>query len=88
MAVALAVVVAVAVAEVKCYLINHLLSTIFRGQCFIFLFSRGTEQPHQEDLNTRDAIPNTTREICYKIRLDPHEVAMLSFGCVGGGGEH
>jgi hypothetical protein len=39
-------------------------------------------------LNTRDAIPNTTKEVHYQIRLDPEEAAMLSFGCEGSGGEH
>jgi hypothetical protein len=38
-------------------------------------------------LNTRDAIPNTTKEVCYQIRLDPDGSAMLSFGRVGSGGE-
>jgi hypothetical protein len=38
-------------------------------------------------LNTRDAIPNTTKEVLYQIRLDPDEAAMLSFGRVGSGGE-
>jgi hypothetical protein len=30
-------------------------------------------------LNTRDAIPNTTEEVCYQIRLDPDGAVMLSF---------
>jgi hypothetical protein len=38
-------------------------------------------------LNTRDAIPNTTKEVRYQIRLEPVGVAMLSFGRAGGGGE-
>jgi hypothetical protein len=38
-------------------------------------------------VNTRDAIPNTTKEVRYQIRLDPDGVAMLSFGRAGGRGE-
>ena len=38
-------------------------------------------------MNTRDAIPNTTKDVRYQIRLDPDGVAMLSFGCAGSGGE-
>jgi hypothetical protein len=39
-------------------------------KCFVFLFCQGTEQPHQGDMNTRVAIPNTTKEVRYRIRLD------------------
>jgi hypothetical protein len=35
--------------NVKRYLINHLISTMLSGQCFVFLFCRLTEQPHQVD---------------------------------------
>jgi hypothetical protein len=35
----------------------------------------------------RDAIPNTTKEVCYQIRLDPDGVVMLSFRRAGSGGE-
>ena len=38
-------------------------------------------------MNTRDAIPNTTKDICYQIRLDPDGAGMLSFGRAGGRGE-
>jgi hypothetical protein len=31
----------------KRYLINHLISTMLSGQCFVFLFRQGTERPHQ-----------------------------------------
>jgi hypothetical protein len=34
-------------ANVKHYLINHLISTMLSGQCFVFLFRRLTERPHQ-----------------------------------------
>ncbi len=54
----------------------------------VFLFRQGKEQPHQGNLNTRDAIPNTTKEVRYQIRLFPEGAAMLSFGRVGSGGEH
>ena len=37
--------------NVKRYLINHLLSTILGGQCFVFLFCQLTEQLHQGDMN-------------------------------------
>ena len=33
------------------YLINHLLSTILGGGCFVVLFRQSTEQPHQGDMN-------------------------------------
>ena len=38
-------------------------------------------------MNTRDAISNTTKEVCNQSRLDPDGAAMLSFGSAGGGGE-
>ena len=38
-------------------------------------------------MNARDAIPNTTKEVCYQIRLDLDGVPMLSFGPAGSGGE-
>ncbi len=38
-------------------------------------------------MNTKDAIPNTTKEIRYHIRLNLDGAAMLSFGHAGGGGE-
>ncbi len=38
-------------------------------------------------MNTRDAIPNITKEVCYQIKLDPDGAAMLSFRHAGGGGE-
>jgi hypothetical protein len=38
-------------------------------------------------LNTRHAIPNTTKEVHYQIRLDPDGAVMLSFGCAGCGGD-
>jgi hypothetical protein len=41
------------------------------GQCFVFLFRQGTEQPHQGGVNTRVAIPNTTKEVRNRILLDP-----------------
>ncbi len=31
-------------------------------------------------MNTRDAIPNTTKEVCYQIKLDPGGLMLLSFG--------
>jgi hypothetical protein len=61
---------------------------ILGGQCVVFLFHQGTEQLHRGNLNTRDYIPITTKEVRYQIRLDPDGAAMLSFGCVGSGGEH
>ena len=48
------------------YFINHLISTMLSGQCFVFLFCQGTEQPHQGNVNTREAIPNTTKEVRYE----------------------
>ncbi len=56
--------------NIKRNLTNHLLSTILSGQHFVFLFCQGTEQPHQGKINTRVAIPNTTKEVRYQIRLD------------------
>jgi hypothetical protein len=41
------------------------------GQCFVFLFRQGTERPHQGDVNTRVAIPNTAEEVRNRIMLDP-----------------
>ncbi len=70
--------------NVKRYLINHLISTILSGQCFVFLFRRGSEQLQQGDMNTRDAIPNTTKEVRYQIKLDPARLTLLSFGCADG----
>jgi hypothetical protein len=35
-------------------------------------------------MNTRDAIPNTTKEVCYQIKLDPEGFTLLSFGCADG----
>jgi hypothetical protein len=34
---------------------------------FVFLFRQGTDQPHQGDVNTREAIPNTTKRGRYQI---------------------
>ena len=31
-------------------------------------------------MNTRDAIPNTTKEVRYRIKLDPEGLMLLSFG--------
>ncbi len=47
----------------KRYLINHLISMMLSGQCFVFFFRQGTERPHQGDVNTGVAIPNTTEEV-------------------------
>jgi hypothetical protein len=47
----------------KRYLINHLISMMLSGQCFVFLFRQGTERPHQGNVNTRVAIPSTTKEV-------------------------
>ena len=56
------------------------------GQCFV-LFHQGTEQPHQGNMNTRVAIPNTTNEVRYRIRLDPEipEPSSFVYGDGGGG---
>jgi hypothetical protein len=35
-------------------------------------------------MNTRDAIPNTTKEVRYQIKLDPEGLRLLSFGCADG----
>jgi hypothetical protein len=35
-------------------------------------------------MNTRDAIPNKTKEVCYQIKLDPEGLMLLSFGCADG----
>ena len=44
--------------NVKCYLLNHLLSTrILGGRCFVFLFRRLTEQPHQDNMNNPTSTP-------------------------------
>ncbi len=56
------------------------------GQCFVFLFRRGTEQPHQGNVNTRAAIPNTTKEVRYQIMLDPEIPEHPSFVYGDGGG--
>ena len=56
------------------------------GQCFVFLFRRGTERPHQCNLNTRVAIPNTTKEVHYQIVLDPEIPEHPSFVYGDGGG--
>jgi hypothetical protein len=57
---------------------------ILSGQCFVFLFRQGTEQPHQGNMNTRDTIPNTTKEVCYQIKLDLEGLMLLSFGRADG----
>ncbi len=62
----------------KCYLINQLLPMIINGQNFVFLFRQGAEQPHQGDMNTSVAIPNTSKEVPYQIRVDL-EVATVFF---------
>jgi hypothetical protein len=57
------------------------------GQCFVFLFRQGTERPHQDDVNTRVAIPNTTKEVRNRIILDPEipENSSFLYGDGGGG---
>jgi hypothetical protein len=57
------------------------------GQCFVFLFHQGTEQPHQDNVNTTVAIPNTTKEVRIRIRLDPEipETPSFVYGDGGGG---
>jgi hypothetical protein len=72
--------------KVKRYLINHLISMMLSGQCFVFLFRQGTEQPHQGDVNTRVAIPNTTKEVRNRIMLDPEIPENPSFVYGEGGG--
>jgi hypothetical protein len=44
---------------------------IISGLNFVFLFCQGTEQLLQGDMNTRSAIPNTSKEVQYQTRLDP-----------------
>jgi hypothetical protein len=56
------------------------------GQCFVFLFRQGTERPHQGDVNTRVANPNTTKEVRNRIMLDPAILENPSFVCGDGGG--
>ncbi len=55
-------------------------------QCFVFLFHQGTEQPHQGDVNTRVAIPNTTKKVRNRIILDPEIPENPSFLYRDGGG--
>jgi hypothetical protein len=55
------------------------------GPCFVFLSRQGTEQLHQGDVNTRVAIPNTTKEVRNRIMLDPEIPEHPSF--VYGDGE-
>ena len=56
------------------------------GQCFVFLFRQGTERPHQGDVNTGVAIPNTTKEERNRIMLDPEIQENPSFVYGDGGG--
>jgi hypothetical protein len=56
------------------------------GQCFVFLFRQGTERPHQGNVNTRVAIPNTTKEVRNQIMLDPEIPEHPSFMYGDGGG--
>ncbi len=35
-------------------------------------------------MNTRDAIPNTTKEVCYRIKLHPEGLTLLFFGHADG----
>jgi hypothetical protein len=56
------------------------------GQCFVFFFRQGTERPHQGDVNTRVAIPNTTKEVRNRIMLDPEIRENPSFVYGDGGG--
>ncbi len=55
-------------------------------RCFVFLFRQGTERPHQGDVNTRVAIPNTTEEVRNRIMLDPEMTENPSFVYGVGGG--
>ncbi len=55
-------------------------------QCFVFLFRQGTERPHQGDVNTRVAIPNTSKEVRNRIMLDPEIPENPSFVYGDGGG--
>ncbi len=63
----------------KRYLINHLISMMLSGQCFVFLFCQGTERPHQGDVKNGVAIPNTTEEVHNRIMLDPEMIEQPSF---------
>ena len=67
--------------KVKRYLINHLLSRILGGWCFVFLFCRLTEQPHHRGIWTilpqcqdvNQHVPNPKQykfQGHYQIRLD------------------
>ena len=56
------------------------------GQCFVFLFRHGTERLHQGDVNTRVAIPNTTKGVRNQIMLDPEIPEHPSFVYGDGGG--
>ena len=56
------------------------------GRCFVFLFRQGTERPHQGGVNTRVAIPNTTKKVRNQIMLDPEIPGNLSFVYGDGGG--
>ncbi len=56
------------------------------GQCFVFLFRQGTERPHQSNVNTRVAIPNTTKEVRNRIMLDLEIPENPSFVYGDGGG--
>ncbi len=56
------------------------------GRCFVFLFRQGTEQPHQGDVITGVAIPNTTKEVHNRIMLDPEMTEHPSFVYGDGGG--
>ncbi len=45
-------------------LLNKLIITFDNKQTkCVFLFHQGTEQPHQGNMNTRVAIPNTSEEV-------------------------
>jgi hypothetical protein len=59
---------------------------MLNGQCFDFLFRQGTERPHQGDVNTRVAIPNTTKEARNQIMIDPGIPEHPSFAYGDGGG--
>ncbi len=56
------------------------------GQCFVVLFRQGTERPHQGNVNTGVAIPNTTKEVCNRIMLDTEMIEQPSFVYEDGGG--
>ncbi len=51
------------------------------------LFRQGTEQLHQGNVNTRVAIPNTTKKVRNQIMLDLEIPGNLSFVYGDGGGE-